>query len=823
MNSKSFKVIIAGGSIAGLSLALMLERNGIDFVVLEGYKSIAPQVGASIGVLANGLRILDQLDCCQPVLDAAEYPVDKVSFRDGRGKHIWSMEGYKKDMTERHGYSPVFLDRRMLIEILYNKIQDKSKVLTSQRVQRIEHSDSSVTVHTASGESFTGDIVIGADGIHSTVRQEMWKEAQRVDPQWIDPSEENALPATYACIFGISEGDKGPEKGTLTSVVNEHFSYLIPSGPGNRTYWFLVVNMGKTFYGADIPRFSKEEEEALAREHWDDQLTPGLRFSDLYTSKIASVYTALPEYVYKKWYFQRTMTIGDASHKFEPLTGQGGNNAIETSACLTNHLVAALRNCKTGTLSTEEISTVFKKVQEQREGRVSKLVKASHARQRLECMETPFLKFLVQYVIPYAPRYIPINRAIDGYSAALSLDMLPMPHTPRDVAYFDERFRAPLPRAIAGVIIYAAFFFLAWMGNRQLWTAGKVNGTWSLVREAVVARSISMPDDIDVPLRQVYTGLQPIDRILQSLVTVFLPTVANTSRPEQLLQCLYFLASILPILAILTIEGYRPRNRWTLVASPALWGVLYQLRGIGLIAPIYFAISLFHSSSIAYFTPSSRRVPVSIAQALLPALVIGFVIPTLMMFFPLHNTLNTRQIFIALWQPAPLYVAVLTEVISRGLKRVGCSKPVKSASHFDKSVNKDLPHLRTVYAAVGGISACFHIALVLSWVVSGSSFITSALIPWDSFGQVSNLADGVFVFFQNDFLLVATATMLWCLTSIWDMYRMGISNVSWRVGLVGLVLGCVVAGPGATAAAVWYWREDVLSRTSFAQHPLAST
>lgn len=515
--------------------------------------------------------------------------------------------------------------------------------------------------------------------------------------------------------------------------------------------------------------------------------------------------------------------MGPSALQFEPLTGQGGNNAIETSACLTNHLVAALRNCNTGTLSKAEISTVFNKVQEQREGRVSKLVKASHARQRLECMETPFLKFLVYYVIPYAPRYIPINRAIDGYSAALSLDMLPMPRTPRDVAYFDERFRVPSPRGIAGVIIYAAFFFLAWMGNRQLWTAGKVNGTWNLVREAVVSRSISMPGDIDLPLRQVYTGLQPIDRIMQSLVTVFLPTVANTSRPEQLLQCLYFLASILPMLAIFTVEGYRPRNRWTFVASPALWGVLYQLRGIGFIAPIYFAISLFHSSSIAYFTPSSRRVPVSIAQALLPALVIGFVIPTMMMFFPLHNTLNTRQIFIALWQPAPLYVAVLTEVISRGLKRVGCSKPVKSASHVDKSVNEDLPHLRTVYATVSGISACFHIALVLSWVVSGSSFITSALIPWDSFGQVSNLADGVFVFFQNDFLLVATATMLWCLTSIWDMYRMGISNVSWRVGLVGLVLGCVVAGPGATAAAVWYWREDVLSRTSFAQHPLAST
>lgn len=124
-----------------------------------------------------------------------------------------------------------------------------------------------------------------------------------------------ALPATYACIFGISKGVEGVEKGTLTSVFNEHFSYLIPSGPGDSTYWFLVRNLGKTAYGSDIPRFTKDEEEALAKEHMDDHITPTLPFSDLYNKKIASVYTSLPEYVYKRWYFKRIITIGDASHK----------------------------------------------------------------------------------------------------------------------------------------------------------------------------------------------------------------------------------------------------------------------------------------------------------------------------------------------------------------------------------------------------------------------------------------------------------------------------------------------------------------------------
>ncbi|CAG8112183.1 unnamed protein product [Penicillium olsonii] len=822
MESKSFKVIIVGGSIAGLSLALMLERNGIDFVVLESYKSIAPQVGASIGVLSNGLRILDQIDCCQPVVDAAEYPVDKVYYRDSRGKLIWSLEDYDEDITERHGYPAVFLDRRMLIGILYNKIEDKSRVLMSQRVHTIENSGSSVTVHTSTGQKFTGSIVVGADGIHSTVRQEMWKEAQRLDPKWIDPSEKSALPATYACIFGISEGEKGAEKGTLTSVVNEHFSYLIPSGPGKRTYWFLVHNMGKTFYGEDIPRFSKEEEEALAKEHWDDQLTPTLRFSDLYKSKIASVYTTLPEYVYRRWHFQRIMTIGDASHKFEPLTGQGGNNAIETSASLTNHLVAALKGCKTGSLSTEEISKIFQSVQDHREERVSGLIKASHTRQRLDCMETPLLKFLANFVLPYVPRSILMARWIHTYSPGVSLNMLPMPHKPRDVAYFDERFRVPFSRGIIGVLLYVSFGFLAWAANRQLWTAGKVNGTWTMVREAIIAKSIPLPGRVEVPLRQVYTGLRPIDRILQSLVTVFLPAVAGTSNPGQALQSLYFLACILPIIAILTVEGYRPRNRWTLLASPALWGVLYQLRGIALIAPLYFATSLFHSSSVGYFTPKSRTVPVSMAQALLPALVLGFVLPTTMMFFPLQDTLTTRQVFIALWQPAPIYVAILTEVVSRAIAWFNRPAPVKPGSQVGSIVRDDLPYLRTAYAAVGGISACFHFALMLSWVVSGSDFIIRALVPLNSFGEKSNLADGIFIFFQSDFLLVALATMLWCLASIWDMYRVGISNVSWKAGLFGLVLGCILIGPGATAAAVWYWREDILSHTSFGQHPSAS-
>jgi 2-polyprenyl-6-methoxyphenol hydroxylase-like FAD-dependent oxidoreductase len=57
----SFKVLIVGGSVAGLTLALILERYNIDYMLLEKHDTIAPPLGAGIGLQAHGLRIMEQL------------------------------------------------------------------------------------------------------------------------------------------------------------------------------------------------------------------------------------------------------------------------------------------------------------------------------------------------------------------------------------------------------------------------------------------------------------------------------------------------------------------------------------------------------------------------------------------------------------------------------------------------------------------------------------------------------------------------------------------------------------------------------------------
>jgi 2-polyprenyl-6-methoxyphenol hydroxylase-like FAD-dependent oxidoreductase len=103
MGAKSdFRVVIGGGSITGLTLANMLQLYNIDFIVLESYHDIAPQVGASIGILPHGNRILDQLGVYDKILELSP-PLDSFHFRDDTGHIICEFRGMNRSMHERYG------------------------------------------------------------------------------------------------------------------------------------------------------------------------------------------------------------------------------------------------------------------------------------------------------------------------------------------------------------------------------------------------------------------------------------------------------------------------------------------------------------------------------------------------------------------------------------------------------------------------------------------------------------------------------------------------------------------------------------------------
>lgn len=81
------------------------------------------------------------------------------------------------------------VDRQMIVETLWRNLKHKDKVLLSKKVVKVELEPSRVKAVTADGSSYYGDILVGADGVHSNVRNEMWRLADTLEPGYIPASE----------------------------------------------------------------------------------------------------------------------------------------------------------------------------------------------------------------------------------------------------------------------------------------------------------------------------------------------------------------------------------------------------------------------------------------------------------------------------------------------------------------------------------------------------------------------------------------------------------------------------------------------------------
>lgn len=173
-DGKPFRVIIAGGSVVGLFLANVLERAGIDFLVLEK-GDIAPRLGASISVLCQSARVFEQLGmwktiqaCTVPLLERLHYDENGRMFEDTAVLRI---------IAEKTKRPFAFVGRHTYLDILLSNIANKSRIRDRVGVHSYVEDDDGVTVTTNKGEQIRGSILVGADGVHSTIHQLMMDTA----------------------------------------------------------------------------------------------------------------------------------------------------------------------------------------------------------------------------------------------------------------------------------------------------------------------------------------------------------------------------------------------------------------------------------------------------------------------------------------------------------------------------------------------------------------------------------------------------------------------------------------------------------------------
>lgn len=333
----SFKVVIAGAGIAGLALVNMLEKHDIDYVVLEKHSSVICEVGASIGLFPHGLRILDQLGLYDDITEFldGQTGIGQTNIRRADGSVLKKLGDITEHMIRRyaqafrflqdafnvvsdlssHGYPFLFFDRQDLLRILHNKIQHKERIHVGKAVSDVTLIPGGVRAACLDGSTYSGTILVGADGVHSSVRGAMRQLAAKLEPGYFDSNEESMTPSYYRCSFGIAQHVPRWPKGGQQMVHGDQRSQLLVPGPDDKVYWFLFERLPEPKRGPDIPKFGKEDEEEFFRRYRDLPVTENISFGDVVKNRVSSALTPLHEVVYKKWHFQRIITIGDSAHK----------------------------------------------------------------------------------------------------------------------------------------------------------------------------------------------------------------------------------------------------------------------------------------------------------------------------------------------------------------------------------------------------------------------------------------------------------------------------------------------------------------------------
>lgn len=79
-------------------------------------------------------------------------------------------------------YPIVSLDRKKVLEVLYQRYPDKSKIIVNKKALEVQLSGVDASVVTEDGQVYQGDLIVGADGVHSRIRSEMWRLAENMRP-----------------------------------------------------------------------------------------------------------------------------------------------------------------------------------------------------------------------------------------------------------------------------------------------------------------------------------------------------------------------------------------------------------------------------------------------------------------------------------------------------------------------------------------------------------------------------------------------------------------------------------------------------------------
>jgi FAD-dependent urate hydroxylase len=313
------KAVIIGGGIAGPVTAMALQRAGIDPVVYEAYDTSAGlDAGAFLTVAVNGLDALRTLDAHEPVLDAG-FPTRNIEFFSGTGKRLGEIPigGTLPDGTATHT-----IKRADLYRVLHDQaIRRGIRIEHGKRLVDAETTpDGGVVARFEDGTRATGDLLIGADGIHSRTRR------------IIDPDAPEPRYTGLGNIGGFTRNASVNTKPGIYVMVwgkRAFFGYTV--SPSGEIWWFANPPSTRELTRAELAATEHMKRRLLSL--FADDATPAVEIIKTTTGELPGTnqydMPSVPT-----WYKGPMIIVGDAAHATSPSSGQGASMAIEDAVVL---------------------------------------------------------------------------------------------------------------------------------------------------------------------------------------------------------------------------------------------------------------------------------------------------------------------------------------------------------------------------------------------------------------------------------------------------------------------------------------------------------
>lgn len=370
------KAIIVGGGIGGLTAALAFHAFGWKVDLLERASELG-EIGAGIQISPNGMKVFRALGIEDEISKNAFLP-EALEMRFGRsGRQIFQIEA-RQAIVERWGAPYLHLHRADLIEAMTALLikRQPNAVRLGATCVGYENTDQGVVAQLENGEAINGDLLVGADGIHSNIRTQM---------------------------FGADAPNFTGNVAWRATVPMDKLGALAP--PPTACVWVGAKRHAVTYRlrGGDLANFvGIVEDESWTSESWTEQGTKADALADFagwHPTITNLIETADAHYRWAlfdrkplpSWTDGAAVLLGDACHPTLPFQAQGAVMAIEDAFLL----------AKLCSESPSDLPAALATYFETRQPRTSQVQAASRGNAKLFHKHTPLSR-----AITYGPMWL---------------------------------------------------------------------------------------------------------------------------------------------------------------------------------------------------------------------------------------------------------------------------------------------------------------------------------------------------------------------------------------------------------------------------------